>query len=172
MPARARSMRRHAPLRFQCGCVAAVLVAVAGLLPPPVAAGEAQHCVAVENVLWGDGEHDDTKALNAWLSGEPAIWADNGAPVGPAISGHSFRLSAAVYVRAGTGRSLADFRLRWPDRGETVSGGTIEAGSNADQAPAASGVTISGGDAGEGKPFDAPPPATAKLNPQASCATS
>lgn len=171
MPVQAQRMSHRARPRFRRDGIAAAVLAIA-LLARPAAAREAPDCVPVENVLWGDGTHDDTKALNAWLNGEPAIWADSGAPVGGTITGHSFRLSAAIYVRAGTGRSLADFRLRWPDRGETVSGGTIDAGSNPDQAPAASGITISGGDAGEGKPFDAPPPTAAKRDPQASCATS
>ena len=61
-------------------------------------------------VLWGDGRHDDTAALNAWLRGHDAIWADTGEPVGAAIGGRSFRLSSAIYVQAGTGRVLRDFR--------------------------------------------------------------
>ena len=174
MPVRAQPSSHDRSARRRRGSAAAVLLAGAGLLALPADAGAAatQDCVPVENVLWGDGQHDDTKALNAWLNGESAIWADSGAPVGAAISGRSFRLSAAIYVRAGTGRSLAAFRFHWPDRGETVSGGTIEAGSNPDRAPAATDVSISGGDAGEGKPFDAPPATDAKRDPEASCATS
>ena len=87
-----------------------------------------QDCTRVPVVLWGDGRHDDTAALNAWLRGQDAIWADTGAAVGAAIGGRSFRLSSAIYVQAGTGRILRDFRLEWPERREIVTGGTIAAG--------------------------------------------
>jgi hypothetical protein len=150
---------------------AAIATTIAGGARAPADAAP-QHCVAAAVVLWGDGRHDDTKALNAWLGGKPALWGDSGAPVGAAISGHAFRLSSAIYVRAGTGRRLHDFRLLWPRRGESVSGGTIVAGHDPDKAPRLSGVRISGGDPGEGKPFetpDAPPP---RRDRRILCATS
>src|SRR3954449_3614587 len=89
-----------------------------------------QDCTKVPVVLWGDGRHDDTAALNAWLRGRDASWADAGTPVGAAISGRRFRLSSAIYVQAGTGRMLRDFRLEWPERGEVVTGGMIAAGAD------------------------------------------
>lgn len=131
-----------------------------------------QNCVRVPVVLWGDGRHDDTAALNAWLRGREAIWAGNGTPVGAAIDGRRFRLSSAVYVQAGTGRVLRDFRLEWPERGEIVTGGAIIAGADPDAAPVQSGVSISGGDPGEGVPFDAPDPKPAHAGSDASCAIS
>jgi hypothetical protein len=131
-----------------------------------------QDCVRVPVVLWGDGKHDDTGALNAWLRGRDAIWADNGTPVGAAIGGRSFRLSSAVYVQAGTGRIQRDFRLEWPERGETVTGGTILAGDDPDAPPVQSGVTIAGGDPGEGIPFEAPDREPGHAASEASCATS
>ncbi|HKS88381.1 MAG TPA: hypothetical protein VJR70_02970 [Stellaceae bacterium] len=136
------------------------------------AAAEEQHCVPAQIVLWGDGRHDDTAALNAWLHGRPAIWGDSGAPVGAAIGQRNFRLSAPVYVPAGTGRSLADFTLRWPDRGETVAGGRIAAGHDPNAAPVMSGISIVGGDPGEGRPFEAPDPPPPRPDPAAGCATS
>jgi hypothetical protein len=152
------------------------IIAASGILaifaPASAFAAEPQHCVRAEIVLWGDGRHDDTQALNAWLRGEDAIWADSGAPVGASIAGRSFRLSAAVYVRAGTGRTLDNFQMLWPERGETVSGGTILAGGDPDQAPAMSGVGILGGDPGEGQPFDLPDQAPARHDDLESCATS
>lgn len=138
----------------------------------PAWAAERQHCVRAGIVLWGDGRHDDTAALNAWLRGEDAIWAASGAPVGPSIAGHSFRLSAPVYVPGGTGRRLENFRLLFPEHGETVSGGTIVSGGDPEQAPAASGIGIVGGDPGEGIPFEMPDPVPAAANDQASCAIS
>jgi hypothetical protein len=142
------------------------------LASAPLKAAEPQHCVRPEIILWGDGRHDDTAALRAWLSGQEAIWADSGAPVGPSIAGRSFRLSEAIYVRGGTGRKLEEFRLLWPERGETVSGGAIVAGADPDQPPILSGITIVGGDPGEGKPFDMPEPASSAPEAETSCATS
>ncbi len=135
-------------------------------------AAERQHCVPADIVLWGDGRHDDSTALNAWFAGDAAIWAESGAPVGAVIAGHSFRLSAAVYVHAGTGRRLDDFRMVWPERGETVAGGSIVSGRDPAKAPIVSGVRISGGDPGEGVPFEAPDAAPAGRDGQANCATS
>ena len=137
----------------------------------PARAAEAQHCVKADIVLWGDGRHDDTAALNAWLRGEPAIWAADGAPVGATIAGRSFRLSAAVYAPAGSGRTLTDFRFLWPERGERVAGGTIRTGGDPNAAPVTSGIEIVGGDSGEGKPFDMPEFAVSP-NDAASCAIS
>lgn len=133
-------------------------------------ATEAQRCVRAEVILWGDGRHDDTTALNAWFAGREATWAETGKPVGPVISGHQFRLSAAVYVPGGTGRELENFRMLWPERGETVSGGQIRSGHDPDAAPVAAGIDIVGGDGGEGKPFEAPEPPPS--DPRSSCAIS
>src|SRR5437868_15504173 len=80
------------------------MTALAGL--SPASRGAEQHCVRADIVLWGDGKHDDTTALGAWFGGADAVWAATGEPVGVAIAGHSFRLSDAVYVPAGTGRRL------------------------------------------------------------------
>lgn len=140
--------------------------------PTPAHAAEPQDCVRAEIVLWGDGRHDDTAALGAWLRGADAIWAAGGEPVGAAIAGHSFRLSAAVYVPGGTGRRLEQFRMLWPERGETVSGGTILSGSDPEKPPIVAGVSIKGGDPGEGIPFEAPDPVSADPGNQESCATS
>src|SRR5437588_10976436 len=93
-----------------------ITAAVLGALALASAHAEPQHCVKAEIALWGDGRHDDTAALNAWFRGEEAVWADSGAPVGAAISGHRFRLSDTVYVPGGSGRNLSDFRMVWPER--------------------------------------------------------
>ena len=63
------------------------------------------NCAAAPQVLWGDGEHDDTAALNAWFRGETVIWAQTHAPVGPEIADRTFLLSSTVYVSGGTGRN-------------------------------------------------------------------
>jgi hypothetical protein len=143
------------------------------LFSPPHSANAAeQHCERIPVLLWGDGRHDDTSALNAWLRGADAVWADTGRPVGPTISGRAFRLSEAVYVRAGTGRALHDFRMEWPERGEIVTGGAIRAGADPDGEPVLSGVSIVGGDPGEGVPFEMPDTDAADRSSEASCATS
>jgi hypothetical protein len=150
----------------------AALLAVAAYVTVLPAGAAQQDCVRVPVVLWGDGRHDDTAALNAWLRGHDAIWADTGTPVGAAISGRSFRLSSAIYVQAGTGRVLRDFRLEWPERREIVTGDTIAAGHDPDAEPLQSGVMIAGGDPGEGIPFDIPDREPEQVRSDASCATS
>jgi len=153
-------------------CVAALLamMILVGVRIP--AHAEAQDCVRAEIVLWGDGKHDDTAALGAWLRGADAIWAASGEAVGASISGRRFRLSEAVYVPGGSGRRLEEFQMLWPERGEIVSGGTIVTGSDPDKPPLISGIAIKGGDPGEGVPFEAPDPVADDPASQASCATS
>jgi hypothetical protein len=150
--------------------LSAALLAVLPL--SPIHAAEPQHCVQATVILWGDGRHDDTAALNAWLRGENALWGDSGAPVGTAIVGHDFRLSAGIYVNAGVVRTLRDFHMVWPQRSETVAGGTIRTGGDPNQAPVISGVRIVGGDPGEGRPFDAPDQPPKPRNDGASCGIS
>ena len=127
---------------------AVILLASAGAPPSP--------CAKAPLELWGDGAHDDTAALNAWFRGENVVWADTSSPVGSAIVGRTFRLSDAIYIQAGTGLTFAGFQMIWPERHETVSGGTIATGSDPDAAPLETGITRVGGDADEGVPFDTP----------------
>jgi hypothetical protein len=152
--------------------LAVLRVLIGALALPASLAAEPQHCVPPAIILWGDGRHDDSVALNAWFRGADAIWAENGAPVGAIITGHSFRLSAPVFVRGGTGRRLDAFRLLWPERGEIVSGSMIVSGSDAAQAPILTGVDIVGGDPGEAVPFDAPDPAPTDRDDRGSCGIS
>jgi hypothetical protein len=42
----------------------------------------------------GDGEHDDTAALNAWFRGETVIWGQTHQPVGAEIADRAFLLSS------------------------------------------------------------------------------
>ncbi len=149
-----------------------MLVAALLALATSAHATAEQYCTPTDIVLWGDGRHDDSAALNAWFAGKPAIWAASGEPVGRQIAGRSFRLRDALYVRAGTGRRLENFRLLWPERGETVAGGAILTGSDPDAAPILSGVSILGGDASEGVAFHAPDEAPARPDAEASCAVS
>jgi len=142
------------------------------LAAQPMHAAAAQDCTKAAVVLWGDGRHDDTAALNAWLRGENALWGDSGGPVGAVIAGRDFRLSAAIYVSAGAGRTLENFRLVWPERQETVTGGMIRAGHDPNRAPSVSGVRIVGGDTGEGKPFDMPDRAPVQRNSEVNCGIS
>jgi hypothetical protein len=145
----------------------AILFAAIVALAPALA--DEQRCVRTENILWGDGRHDDTVALNGWLRGDDAVWAATGEPVGTIISRRSFRLSSAIYVIGGTARTLENFRLLFPERGETVAGGTIRAGNDPDQPPLSTSVTIAGGDSGEGIPFEAPNPAPVSADDKAAC---
>ena len=130
---------------------------LAALLALSAAKAEDQSkCAAAPHLLWGDGEHDDTAALNAWFRGETVIWAQSHEPAGAEIADHTFRLSSTVYVSGGTGRKLERFRMVWPERQETVSGGTLLAGDDPDKPPVAVGVTTVGADPDEGVPYKTP----------------
>jgi hypothetical protein len=130
------------------------------LLATAAAKGEEEQskCAAAPHLLWGDGEHDDTAALNAWFRGERVIWAQTHEEVGGEIADHTFLLSSVVYISSGTGRKLAHFRMVWPERRETVSGGTILSGDDPDKAPVAEGVTTVNADPDEGVPYHTPDP--------------
>ena len=141
-------------------------------MDPVAVAAEGPQCARGDMVLWGDGRHDDTAALNAWLRGDMLVWAETGEPVGAVIADRTFRLSSAVYAVGGAARTLERFRLVWPERGETVSGGTVTSGEDPDAPPVVTGVTIVGGDPGEGVPFDSPDIAPAVRSDPARCATS
>ncbi len=54
--------------------LAACLLAAMAALSPAWAA-DASKCGAKLFVLWGDGKHDDTAALNAWFRGDDVMWA-------------------------------------------------------------------------------------------------
>ena len=146
-------MRQRVP-----GAAARFFFALVLVLASLPAAAESSHCAAGSIVLWGDGQHDDTAALNAWFRGEDAVWGDSGEPVGPAIAGRSFLLSRAIYTPGGTSRILDRFKLVWPDRHETVTGDRLDTGADPDAPPAAVNIRITGGDSGEGVAFHAPDP--------------
>ena len=136
------------------------------------AAGERGKCAPGDAVLWGDGVHDDTAGLNAWLRGETVAWAQTAEPVGSEIADRSFKLGEAVYVRAGTDRTLLRFRFVWPERGEVVSADSLATGTDPDQEPTAANLHIIGGDPSEGVAFDAPNPAPRERDNPAHCLTS
>src|SRR5205823_1580573 len=148
------------------------LMAVTLFVPCPALAVEAPHCARGDLVLWGDGVHDDTAALNAWLRGDSLVWAATGEPVGEAIADRIFRLSSAIYVPGGTGRQLKRFRLVWPERGETVTGGSVQSGDDPNEAPVVTGVEIVGGDPGEGMPLETPDITRIDRSNPARCAVS
>jgi hypothetical protein len=119
----------------------------------PAEAADTSKCAGKLFVLWGDGRHDDTVALNAWFRGDPVVWGATGRTVGAQISDHVFRLSSPVYIHSGTGRSIAHFQFVWPERKELVAGGTITAGGDPNGPPVATGLTKIGAGPGEGVPY-------------------
>jgi hypothetical protein len=125
---------------------------------PPATAEDQSKCAAGPHLLWGDGAHDDTAALNAWFRGERVLWAQTREEAGAEIADRTFLLSSVVYISSGTGRKLERFRMVWPERQETVSGGTIRSGDDPDQPPAAEGITTVGADPDEGVPYKTPDP--------------
>jgi hypothetical protein len=139
-----------APILVAAAFLAALLVLA------PAKAEEQPKCRAAPHLLWGDGEHDDTAALNAWFRGETVIWAQTHEEVGAEIADRTFLLSSVVYISSGTSRTLERFRMIWPERQETVSGGTIRSGDDPDKPPVAEGVTTVGAGPDEGVPYEGP----------------
>ena len=139
--------------KFMAAAVLAMFVALSA-----ATADEPSKCAAAPHLLWGDGEHDDTAALNAWLQGETVIWAQTHDAVGEEIADHTFLLSSAIYISSGTGRKLERFRMVWPERKEIISGGAIVAGNDPNQPPVADGITKIGADPDEGVPYETPDP--------------
>ena len=139
--------------KFMAAAALAMFVALSAAI-----ADEPSKCAAAPHLLWGDGEHDDTAALNAWFQGETVIWARTHDAVGEEIADRTFLLSSVVYISSGTGRKLERFRMVWPERKETVSGGVIAAGNDPDQPPVADGITKIGADPDEGVPYETPDP--------------
>jgi hypothetical protein len=133
----------------------------AGLLAMLIAASPAwaedqSTCAAAPLVLWGDGEHDDTAALNAWFGGETVLWAQTHQTVASEIADRHFLLSSTVYIHSGTGRKMERFQMVWPQRNEIVTGGTIAAGNDPESQPVADGITKVNSDPDEGVPYDGP----------------
>ena len=124
------------------------------LVVSPARAEDQSKCADAPLVLWGDGEHDDTAALNAWFRGETVLWARTHEPVGSKIADHNFLLSSTVYIPGGTGRKMERFRMVWPWRNEVVTGGTIAAGDDPDGQPVADGIAKVNADPDEGVPYD------------------
>jgi hypothetical protein len=135
---------------------AAVFLAVLMAVVSSAVAEDQSKCSAAPPVLWGDGQHDDTEALNAWFRGENVVWAQTHEAVDSEIADHSFLLSSTVYIHGGTGRKMERFRMVWPWRDEVVTGGTIAAGDNPDAEPVADGITKVNADPDEGVPYDGP----------------
>src|SRR6516164_835358 len=123
---------------------------------PPATAEDQSKCAAGPHLLWGDGAHDDTAALNAWFRGERVLWAETHQAVGAEIADRTFLLSSTVYVAGGTGLRLEHFRMVWPWRNETVSGGTLLSGDDPDKPPVADNITTVGADPDEGVPYKTP----------------
>jgi hypothetical protein len=138
-------------MKHLAATLVAVLIAVS-----PAAADEQSKCAAAPPVLWGDGTHDDTAALNAWFRGETVLWAQTDETVGSEIADHKFLLSSTVYIHSGTGRKMERFQMVWPHRNEVVTGGTITAGTDPDGQPVADGITKVNADPDEGVPYDGP----------------
>jgi hypothetical protein len=135
-------------------------------------AADRPDCKAADLALWGDGKHDDTKALNAWLSGDRVFWAETGQPVGPEIADHIFLLSSTIYIPSGTGRRIERFQMIWPARKERVSGGTIFAGDDPDKPAIAVGIVKTGAGPDEGVPYPAPAPKHDTRNSRENCLVS
>ncbi len=138
-------------MRIAVAAFFAILIAVS-----PAVAEVLSECAAAPPALWGDGQHDDTAALNAWFRGEKVVWAQTHQVVGPEIADRRFRLSSTIYVHGGTDRKMERFQMFWPHRDEVVSGGTITTGSDPKADPVVDGLNMVNADPDEGVPYDGP----------------
>jgi hypothetical protein len=143
-----------------------------GLAIPAGWAAEKPDCEAAGLALWGDGKHDDTKALNAWFKGDRVVWAQTGRAIGSEIAGHDFLLSSTVFIPSGTGLRFERFQMIWPARKERVSGGTILTGNDPDKPAIVVGIVKIGAGPDEGVPYDAPPPKRGTRDLPESCLVS
>lgn len=69
------------------------------------------------SVLWGDGRHDDTAALNAWGAGRPVVYPD-GTPVTKVIANSVFLITGTIHIsRQDPGLMIINnhFRYAGPD---------------------------------------------------------
>lgn len=97
-------------------------LAIAGIV---VAGGLPGRSAGPHPVLYGDGVHDDTVALESWMNGQPVIHP-NGNPVDPHnLVGGTYDISRPVsVVSAGPTATLRDVTIR-AGNGEWLSGGMI-----------------------------------------------
>ena len=79
--------------------IKAVLAASAAMFVSPLRAVAG---VVPALVLYRDGIHDDTEALQAVFDGKPVVWADSGETVGDEIEGH-FLISRTIELGRGKG---------------------------------------------------------------------
>jgi hypothetical protein len=165
------STGRFAGLRLPTLWSAILVLAGIAVLSPAWGA-DSSKCGARLFVLWGDGRHDDTAALNAWFRGDDVIWGQTGRSVGTQIAGGVFRLSSAIYIPSGRSRSIARFQFVWPSRKELVSGGTIVSGADPDQPPVATGLTKIGAGPNEGVPYPSKTPKPGAPDSHADCLVS
>ncbi len=72
-------------------------LALAAKWPPRLTNPTPQFVNPVAPVLWGDGRHDDTIALNAWGAGRPVVRPD-GTPVGKVLRDLTCIITGAVTI--------------------------------------------------------------------------
>lgn len=152
--------------------VALLLLIAVLAAAPPCRAAEDGKCGSRLYVLWGDGKHDDTQALNAWFRGDAVVWGDSGRTVGAQIAGRVFLLSSAIYISSGSDRRIEHFEFFWPQRQERVSGGTIVASPDPNQPPVATDLTKIGSGPNEGVPYHSPPPPPTRNADRTGCLVS
>lgn len=98
-------MQRRSFLSAILAAGAAPMIVKAGVLMP----------VRVERslILWGDGIHDDTAAMQAWMDGGRVLRPD-GAVAGNLIAASTFLMSETLVLADGAHiRGLSDSVLKW-----------------------------------------------------------
>lgn len=71
-------------------------------------------------ILWGDGIHDDTRAMQAFLDGKPVVRADNGQRLSRYLTGGTYMVTNTLRLTKESDVQLANLSLRgvisgdWP----------------------------------------------------------
>jgi hypothetical protein len=59
------------------------------------------------NILHGDNIHDDTEAIQKWIDGDPAQWANGKAVTPESVSGITFKTSKPLRMDQSEPRAAA-----------------------------------------------------------------
>jgi hypothetical protein len=64
-------------------------------------------------VLYGDGKHDDTEALQAWFDGDRVVYSDGAVAGGPTLANREFLISGPITLRGNAERHFTYNRVRF-----------------------------------------------------------
>ena len=78
-----------------------------GIAPAIVKAENLMRIATPKIILYGDGIHDDTQALQTWIDGGRVLRPD-GSTIGRHITGGDYRISNTIFLDKGVGKKLTN----------------------------------------------------------------